>query len=108
MLGSHRRLPRDLRQDRRYGDDEVLRHYPADRVRTITGPRGLVFAADTRGLHKGAPLERGERLILQLQFSNSSFGDDPARITINDRFSPDLRDRIERYPRTYSLFSRPA
>ena len=89
-------------------DEEVLRHYTAQRITTITGPRGLIFAADTRGLHRGAPLHSGDRIILQLQFSNSSFGNDPPHIMINDRFSTDLLERIEQLPRTYCMFSKPS
>lgn len=108
VVGSHRRLPRELRDDRRHRDEEVLQHYTAQRITTITGPRGLIFAADTRGLHKGQPLQGGDRLILQLQFSNSSFGDDLPRIMINNRFSTDLLDRIEQLLRTYCMFSKPS
>ncbi len=48
---SHRRLPRGLRADRRYRDDEILEHFPAERIMTVEGPAGSVFAEDTRGLH---------------------------------------------------------
>jgi ectoine hydroxylase-related dioxygenase (phytanoyl-CoA dioxygenase family) len=104
VLGSHRRLPPELRHDRRYRDDEIFRHIPEACVETITGPKGLIFAADTRGLHKGSPLLYGERLILQLQYSISGFGDDAAEIEVNDRFPPELREQIERYPRIYERF----
>jgi len=74
VAGSHRRKPPPLRQDRRFEDGEVTAHYPADAVRTVCGSRGTIFAADTRALHKGQPVVRGERLVLQVEFAISRFG----------------------------------
>jgi Phytanoyl-CoA dioxygenase (PhyH) len=74
VAGSHRRKPRALRADRRYEDAEVAAHFPAERMREITGPRGTVFIADTRGLHKGKPVVHGERLVLQAEFALNRFG----------------------------------
>jgi hypothetical protein len=39
-------------------------------------PKGTIIIEDTRGLHKGNPVQPGgnSRLMLQLQFSNSLFG----------------------------------
>jgi hypothetical protein len=76
--GSHRRggIPwRLLRKGySRLTDEEVLAHYGGGGVRRFTGPRGTVIAEDTRGLHKGAPVEEGDRLIFQLEFVDSLFG----------------------------------
>lgn len=74
VAGSHRRKPKTLREDRRFEDGEIAQHYSADRVRSITGPRGTVFAADTRGLHKGEPVRQGERLVLQVEYALNRFG----------------------------------
>lgn len=74
VAGSHRRKPAAVRQDRRYDDAEVAAHYPAEAIRTVCGPRGTIFAADTRALHKGQPVVRGERLVLQVEFTISRFG----------------------------------
>ena len=40
----------------------------------ITGKTGTMLAVDTRGLHKGKPLEARDRLIFQVQFADSLFG----------------------------------
>jgi hypothetical protein len=42
-----------------------------------------LFAADTRALHKGQPIVEGERLVLQVEFTISKFGQnyDNANIT---------------------------
>ena len=74
VAGSHRRKPALLRQDRRFDDAEVAAQYPAAAIRTVCGRRGTIFAADTRALHKGQPVVRGERLVLQVEFAISKFG----------------------------------
>lgn len=74
VAGSHRHRPAALRPYRRYDDDEVRMHYPADAVREVCGLRGTLFAADTRALHKGQPIVEGERLVLQVEFTISKFG----------------------------------
>src|SRR6185437_17098348 len=58
----------------RLTDEDVARHYARTDVMEFLAPRGTVLAEDTRGLHKGLPVRRGDRLMLQLQFSNSLFG----------------------------------
>lgn len=73
VRGTHKRLPAKFRKRGRFSDDDVHAYYGADVVE-LTAPKGTVMAVDTRGLHKGKSLERGERLILQFQFSNSLFG----------------------------------
>lgn len=74
VRGSHRRRPLGLRADRRFADDEVLRHYGPNDVVTICGPRGTLFAADTSGLHKGLPPVSGHRLVFQIEFARTLFG----------------------------------
>ena len=74
VAGSHRRKPAALRDDRRYEDAEVFAHYPRTAIRTVCGGRGTIFAADTRALHKGEPVLQGERLVLQVEFAISRFG----------------------------------
>lgn len=71
---SHRRKHAALREDRRFEDADIHAQYPAEHVRTITGARGLIFVADTRGLHKGEPLRHGERLVLQVEYAINRFG----------------------------------
>ncbi len=69
---SHRNLPTMLRRDGRHSDLEVKEHYRREVL--VTGKRGLVFMADTRGLHKGLPLKSGHRLMFQTEYANSLFG----------------------------------
>ena len=74
VAGSHRRKPVALREDRRYDDSEVAAHYSSEAIRSVCGRRGTIFAADTRALHKGEPVLHGERLVLQVEFAISKFG----------------------------------
>ncbi len=84
VAGSHRRggQPRKFLNagNTRRADRAVMDHF-GERVIELTGPRGTVFAADTRGLHKGKPPEVDERLVLQLEFADSLFGAAYERVT---------------------------
>lgn len=74
VRGSCFRKPAALLRDGRIPDDEIARHFPAQDLIEVTAPRGSIFAVDTRGFHKGKAVEEGERLLLQLEFTNSLFG----------------------------------
>lgn len=106
--GSHRKggIPSAL-LDRGYvrlGDDEVAQHYPADKFIEFTGRRGTIILEDTRGLHKGKHVVRGERLLLQFQFSNSLFGSQQQQGSIETVHDPGLAQLIARFPRLYANF----
>ena len=106
--GSHRRhgIPDALlvKGYSRLTDEEVEACYPRERFSEFTAPRGTVIAEDTRGLHKGKHVARGDRLVLQLQFSNSLFGGyyPPARFS-SIGYAP-LQDMLRRYPRLYRSY----
>jgi hypothetical protein len=106
VAGSHSTggIPRDFlsRGYVRLTDEEVAQAYPADRLVTITGPAGTILAVDTRGLHKGAPVRTADRLMFEMEFSNSLFGANPvkqARLrTIHDAR---LAELVRAHPRIY-------
>jgi hypothetical protein len=106
--GSHKRngLHPSLRVKgyTRLTDEEVARCYPKDKFVEFAAPRGTVIAEDTRGLHKGKHVTQGDRLILQLQFSNSLFGGYYPPTRCSHVANPDLRTMIQRYPRMYSNY----
>lgn len=52
-----------------YTLDGIKRRYGGESVRTVTGPAGTAFLADTYGIHRGAPPISGPRLLLQAQYS---------------------------------------
>lgn len=74
ISGSHRGVNDNrLRRDGRFSDHDIKACYPTQEVQ-ILGPKGTIFVADTKGMHKGMPLLEGERLIFQIEFANSLFG----------------------------------
>jgi len=74
VSGSHKEKPVPLTQDRRFSDKEVLENYSPSQVIEICGPKGTIAAVDTSGIHKGKPPVSKDRLIIQLEFTNSFFG----------------------------------
>jgi hypothetical protein len=68
------RKPAALCRDERISDAEIARHYRAQDIVEIDGQAGTVFAADTRGFHKGTFPKSGDRLVIQIEYANSLFG----------------------------------
>ncbi len=58
----------------RLTDEMIEQSYAKEKVHSFTAPKGTIIFEDTKGLHKGTPVIKGERLILQLQFSDWGFG----------------------------------
>jgi hypothetical protein len=112
VAGSHRTggIPQHLLDKgyTRLADDEVRSAYPESSIREIVAPRGTILAEDTRGLHKGKHIVKGDRLMLQIQYSNCLFGGDYPKISFQERIVPALRESLGRFPRLYSAyFSKP-
>ncbi len=108
MIGSHRRggIPDRLlsRGYARLTDEEVARCYPSERLIEFVAPRGTIIAEDTRGLHKGKQVLTGDRLLLQLQFSNSLFGASYEPRRIEKILNPELSRMATAFPRLYSNY----
>jgi hypothetical protein len=108
--GSHRTggIPSRLLEKgySRLTDEEVSSNYSSDRMIEFTAPRGTIIAEDTRGLHKGKHVKQGDRLMLQLQFSNSLFGGYYPPSSIERILDPGLEKMIDRFPRIYSNYLR--
>jgi hypothetical protein len=105
IRGSHRRLPPALREHRRFVDEEVFQHYArTDEVR-IQGPSGTLCAVDTRGLHKGAPLTAGYRLMFQVEFAINMFGGwfYPS-VPLGDAATPHFRKMMALYPESFENY----
>jgi hypothetical protein len=88
----------------RLTDDEVKREFDERDIIEFVGPRGTIIAEDTRGLHKGKHVTRGDRLVLQLQFSNSLFGATYPKSTMGQELSENLRTTLARYPEMYAPY----
>src|SRR6266850_1373937 len=90
----------------RIDDKEVLNSYSKQDIIEFHGPSGMIIAEDTRGLHKGKHVRAGDRLVFQLEFSDSVFGaayPDPTEGFIP---TPSLRRMAAAYPGVYSRFIR--
>jgi hypothetical protein len=74
IQGSHKGIHFNVRKDRRMEDKELENYYSTSKFKEFTGAKGTILAVDTRGLHKGKPLVMDNRLLFQIQFSNSLFG----------------------------------
>jgi hypothetical protein len=88
----------------RLTDEEVNTQYPADSFIEFTAPRGTIIAEDTRGLHKGKHVIKGDRLMFQLQFTNSLFGGEYPKTKTNEVINPALAEMISACPRLYSNY----
>lgn len=58
----------------RISDQELEKYYSKNNFKEITGPAGTIVFGDTSCWHKGKPLTKGDRLILQLEYTSSLFG----------------------------------
>ncbi|HYI49033.1 MAG TPA: hypothetical protein VEX35_11280 [Allosphingosinicella sp.] len=58
-----------LNRIKRFRDEEVLREFDEDKLAVQTASAGSAFLENTFGLHKGAPVERGARLMFQAVYS---------------------------------------
>jgi hypothetical protein len=88
----------------RLTDAEVKTELGEQGIIEFSAPRGTILAEDTRGLHKGKHVERGDRLILQFQFSNSLFGAWYPKSTLPSAVTPELAAQLRRYPGIYAAY----
>ncbi|MEZ4846850.1 MAG: phytanoyl-CoA dioxygenase family protein [Bdellovibrionota bacterium] len=99
VRGSHNDLKKNLRRDGRFDDIDIEHAYGKNAIVELCAPKGTIFAVDTRGLHKGVSLKYGQRLMLQLMYANSTFGQDYQKININSHPSKELiMQKIAEHP----------
>jgi ectoine hydroxylase-related dioxygenase (phytanoyl-CoA dioxygenase family) len=107
IKGSHRAgvLPKEVYSKGyvRHDDDEVLKIFGSDSYLEFIAKKGTIIAEDSRGLHKGKALNKGERLLLAFELSNSTFGADK-RHAIRDLHSPRFAEFSKKYPGLYANF----
>jgi hypothetical protein len=104
VRGSHTRKPAALLKDGRLTDEEILGHYATDELIELTGPAGTLLAVDTRGFHKGKPLLERDRLIFQIQFSDSLFGQNYPPVSVPRDISETTSKRLSGNRRCYANF----
>jgi len=100
VKGSHNSLPTRLARDGRFTDSEISAQFSDDKIVEICGKQGSLIAVDTRGFHKGKELSSGLRLLLQIQFSNSLFGQSYPKIPISF-YAEQYESTFLKYPFTY-------
>jgi ectoine hydroxylase-related dioxygenase (phytanoyl-CoA dioxygenase family) len=87
----------------RLSDDDVEKIYSKKDIIDIVAKKGSLLIEDTRGLHKGRNLIKGNRFLIQIQYSSSSFG-----TTIDNFRMPELNKDLlkvrNKFTHTYSLF----
>lgn len=88
----------------RLNDEEVSLHYAPNKFIEFRAPAGTIILEDTRGLHKGMVVRNGDRLMLQLQFSNSLFGATYPRSRFKYPLGPDLAMRVRDHSSIYSNY----
>ncbi len=84
----------------RVSDQDVEAAFGADRVKSITGPAGLIAIENTRGYHKGTPAIEGCRCILQLEYACSMYFN-PVHAFDRDCLDNEHRRLMEKYPRMF-------
>lgn len=89
----------------RLDSKEVIDCYGKNREITYEAPCGTIIAEDTSGLHRGLPVQKGDRLVFQIQFSNSLFGAESKTTKIDrENVCSELKNNIEKYPDIYELY----
>jgi hypothetical protein len=86
VLASHKDA--SLRPIRRYSDNEVITNFGANRLVRFTGKAGTMFIENTTGLHRGLPVSKGRRLILQIVYSMLPMAYGPAKPYRRELFQP--------------------
>ncbi|WP_339378367.1 phytanoyl-CoA dioxygenase family protein [Calothrix sp. NIES-2100] len=102
VKGSHLTKPISLLRDGRFLDEEIEQYYEQDKIIEITGSRGTIIAADTRGFHKGKALKSGHRLIFQVTMATCLFGAPYNSIELNIKtVKPSFLEAYKNFPYTY-------
>jgi len=68
----------------RIKDVELAEFYKKEDFVTVFGKQGEMFAGDTKCWHKGTPLKKGNRLVVELEYSSSLFGANQPKMVITN------------------------
>ncbi|EKT3956845.1 phytanoyl-CoA dioxygenase family protein [Flavobacterium psychrophilum] len=101
VKGSQGKLPVAINRDGRFEDSEIELIYGAENLIEICGKKGSIIAVDTRGFHKGKELISGKRLLFQIQFTNSLFGQSYDAID-SDIIDSSYSDLFNNYNHSYN------
>tara|TARA_B100000287_G_C20508554_1_gene732099 strand:- start:94 stop:969 length:876 start_codon:yes stop_codon:yes gene_type:complete len=67
--GSNSKLPPNWQFRHRWSDEQIEELYGKDSIKPLTANYGDLIVGTTNGFHKGALLEKGERLMLTLNYT---------------------------------------
>jgi len=73
-----------LKGYKRISDDEIKNYYNSESFKVIKGDKGSAFAADTLCWHKGKNLTKGNRLVLELNYTSSLFGVNLDKLSVSN------------------------
>ncbi|MBI3956863.1 MAG: phytanoyl-CoA dioxygenase family protein [Candidatus Kerfeldbacteria bacterium] len=90
--------PKGYQISERLSDEYLSSVYPKDRFRSFTGAKGTVIIEDTSGFHKGKPVMKGYRQLLQLEFVSSLYFN-PVPCFSPDQLSPEYQNFLKNNPR---------
>ncbi len=108
VAGSHHDKPKDLLRGGRIDDRKLAKFYSPESWQQVTGPRGTLFFADTRGFHKGTQVLSGSRSILQFNIASDRFGFLPVeRLGGHDSLPRNLRAVDVALPRFFDQLYEP-
>lgn len=99
--GSQGMKPDELLPDSRKTDEQIEKHYGANNMVEITGKAGTVMMVDTRGFHKGKTPDEGTRVMFQLEFADSLFGQNYGFIDLTSEIKPKVQPRLNEYGKAY-------
>lgn len=87
----------------RIPDKDLIKYYPRENFREISGKAGTIIIGDTMAYHKGKPLSRGHRLILEFEYANCLFGAPVEKIKIKNA-SPEFIKLKQVFPKFFQKF----
>ncbi len=88
IRGSHKvgSKPKDIlkRGYARIPDQDLTPHYKAEDFVVYYGEAGAMFAGDTKCWHKGTPLQKDHRLVLEFEYTSSLFGTNYPKLQVKE------------------------
>lgn len=99
-------LPKDYKVSQRLEQSWIDKYYNNDIVKII-GKKGAISFVDTNGFHRGAPLLEGHRIILQLEFTISTYWLVLKKLEkCNIKVSDNIKKFMDRYKDIYIKYNR--
>lgn len=104
VKGSTKNIPLSVRKDGRIDDREIENAYNKEDLLEICGEKGTILAVDTSGFHKGKKLEKNDRLLFQIELTNSLFGVKNTYYKVENS-SEKLKKAKVKFPELYQRYS---